>query len=54
MMLNVAIQGAGNVSTEHIRAYMNNPHTRVGSHWQQNSGGCQEKGGANGPGLCRL
>ncbi|NLN20052.1 MAG: Gfo/Idh/MocA family oxidoreductase [Firmicutes bacterium] len=28
-MLNVAIQGAGNVSTEHIRAYMNNPHTRV-------------------------
>ena len=28
-MLGVAIQGAGNVSTEHIRAYQNNPETRV-------------------------
>ncbi len=28
-MLGVAIQGAGNVSTEHIRAYQNNPNTRV-------------------------
>ena len=25
----VAIQGAGNVSTEHIKAYINNPHTEV-------------------------
>ena len=25
----VAIQGAGNVSTEHIKAYVNNPHTEV-------------------------
>ncbi len=28
-MLGVAIQGAGNVSTEHIRAYLNNPNTRL-------------------------
>ncbi len=28
-MIGVAIQGAGNVSTEHIKAYENNPHTRV-------------------------
>ena len=28
-MIGVAIQGAGNVSTEHIKAYQNNPHTRV-------------------------
>ena len=28
-MLGVAIQGAGNVSTEHIKAYRNNPNTRV-------------------------
>ena len=28
-MLGVAIQGAGNVSTEHIRAYENNPNTQV-------------------------
>src|SRR5437588_1991003 len=27
--LGVAIQGAGNVSTEHIRAYQRNPHTEV-------------------------
>ena len=25
----VAIQGAGNVSTEHIKAYKNNPQTEV-------------------------
>ena len=28
-MLGVAIQGAGNVSTEHIKAYQNNPNTRL-------------------------
>lgn len=28
-MIGVAIQGAGNVSTEHIRAYQNNPNTQV-------------------------
>ena len=28
-MLGVAIQGAGNVSTEHIKAYQNNPNTQV-------------------------
>src|SRR5438874_4948353 len=28
-VLGVAIQGAGNVSTEHIRAYQRNPHTEV-------------------------
>ncbi len=28
-MLGVAIQGAGNVATEHIRAYLNNPHIRL-------------------------
>jgi predicted dehydrogenase len=28
-VLGVAIQGAGNVSTEHIRAYQRNPHTQV-------------------------
>ena len=28
-MPGVAIQGAGNVATEHIRAYLNNPHTRL-------------------------
>ncbi len=28
-MLGVAVQGAGNVSTEHIRAYIGNPKTRV-------------------------
>ena len=28
-MLGIAIQGAGNVATEHVRAYRNNPHTRV-------------------------
>ena len=27
--IGVAIQGAGNVSTEHLRAYINNPHTEV-------------------------
>jgi predicted dehydrogenase len=27
--LGVAIQGAGNVSTEHLRAYLNNPHVEV-------------------------
>ncbi|MBI3969815.1 MAG: Gfo/Idh/MocA family oxidoreductase [Chloroflexi bacterium] len=27
--LGMAIQGAGNVSTEHLRAYMNNPHVEV-------------------------
>src|SRR5216684_3886257 len=27
--LGVAIEGAGNVSTEHIRAYQRNPHTEV-------------------------
>ncbi len=28
-MLNVAIQGAGSVSSEHIRAYKNNPHAQI-------------------------
>ena len=28
-MLGVAIQGAGNVSTEHIKAYQNNPNTQI-------------------------
>ena len=28
-MIGVAIQGAGNVSTEHIGAYQNNPNTQV-------------------------
>ena len=28
-VLGVAIQGAGNVSTEHIRAYQRNPHTKI-------------------------
>src|SRR5687767_6643214 len=27
--LGVAIHGAGNVSTEHLRAYLNNPHVEV-------------------------
>ena len=27
--LGVAIQGAGNVSTEHLRAYLANPHCEV-------------------------
>src|SRR6187200_3018163 len=27
--LNVAVQGAGTVSTEHLRAYLKNPHCRV-------------------------
>ena len=28
-MIGVAIQGAGNVATEHIKAYQNNPHTQI-------------------------
>ena len=28
-MIGVAVQGAGNVSTEHLRAYLKNPHCRV-------------------------
>jgi predicted dehydrogenase len=42
-MLNVAIQGAGNVSTEHIRAYMNNPHTRVVAIGSRTLEGAQKK-----------
>jgi predicted dehydrogenase len=28
-LLNIAVQGAGTVSTEHLRAYLKNPHCRI-------------------------
>jgi predicted dehydrogenase len=48
MMLNVAIQGAGNVSTEHIKAYQNNPHTRVVAIGSRTLEGAKKKAAATG------
>ena len=42
-MLGVAIQGAGNVSTEHINAYQNNPHTRIVAIGSRTLEGAQKK-----------
>ena len=41
--LGVAIQGAGWVSTQHIRAYMKNPHTRVVAIGSRTQEGAQRK-----------
>ena len=43
-MIGVAIQGAGNVSTEHIKAYENNPPYPSRSHWQSDDGKREKKG----------
>ncbi|MCZ6631854.1 MAG: Gfo/Idh/MocA family oxidoreductase [bacterium] len=47
-MLGVAIQGAGNVSTEHINAYQNNPHTRVVAMGSRTLEGAQKKAASCG------
>lgn len=41
--LGVAIQGAGNVSTEHLRAYLNNPHCEVVAIGSRTKEGAQRK-----------
>ena len=50
-MLGVAIQGAGWVSTEHIRAYMRNPYTQVVAIGSRTKEGAARKAGEVGLGV---
>ena len=43
-MLGVAIQGAGNVSTEHIRAFQRNPNTEIVAIGSRTLEGAKRKG----------